>query len=228
MIYSFSELFKIGKDILRTTVDRVTNSITAQIGDVVSNLVESNNSEWWQHIGFASRPSNPVAGKSAAQTIAITGSENDICIASKDVRGQSIYGNLQPGETCIYASGKNGTSQGRILLKDDGSINIVTNSNNTEDGKTVMLRVSPTEILLSNEFGAICINENGLQLRSKNGAIVSLKDETTGTSIGLVADKIAVTGGSVGIGANPLPTNTACFGPGGAATAPSTSVFLSN
>jgi hypothetical protein len=232
---NLSSLFQIGVDLLRTTVDKVTNSITAQLGDVTTSSVYSNGAEWWQQIGFASRPSQPKAGQSAAQGITIRSSDQDICIASKDVRSQAIYGNLNDGETCLYAGGSDGNAQGRILIKQDGSINLVTTSDNTDKGKSVMLRVAPDEILMSNQFGAFVINKNGIQLRTTAGAIINLADlNASQTSAAIVANQvvvqggsIAVQGGSVALGANASPATPAGMCIAAPYAVPSTSVFIS-
>lgn len=123
---TLSSVFQVGLDILSTVRDAVTKTILANLGDVVSEQSESDEAEWWQHVGFASRPSAPnKLGRTAAQCVALRTGGRDAVIASRDLRGQALAGNLQPGETCIYAAGETGTAQARVLLKKDGSINQV-------------------------------------------------------------------------------------------------------
>ncbi len=135
-------IFAIGIDLLKTSVDAVTGKILAQLGSVVGEITDSDNAEWWQHVGFASRPSKAVAGKSSAQAVVIKRSDHDICVASQDPRSLEMYGNISDGETCVYAAGEDGTSQGRILLKTDGSVSLFTTSTNLSSGDSVYARVA--------------------------------------------------------------------------------------
>ena len=117
-----ADIVNIGLDILKSVKSAATGLITAQTGDVVSSQVVSDNAEWWQHVGFCSRPAVPTAGSKAAQCVSVRRSDNDAIIASRDARGTSIYGNLADGETCVYAC----SSAARVLLKADGSANVYT------------------------------------------------------------------------------------------------------
>lgn len=126
-----------GFDVLRTTVSEATKKVLAQIGSVVGRTVDSENAEWVQHDGFISRPVRPQAGKQASQAVVIRQGDRDIVIASQDLRGIELAGQIGDGETALYAAGPDGTAQGRIILKGDGSINLLTKRGNTAGGAGV-------------------------------------------------------------------------------------------
>lgn len=132
--YDTNSIFHLGIDVLKTTVSESTKKITAQLGSVVGKTTTTDNAEWWQQVGFVSRPPKPVAGKSACQALAIIDSSSDIIFATMDLRGMELQGQLDDGETCIYAAGSDGLAQARILLKKDGSINLFTKKGNTAAG----------------------------------------------------------------------------------------------
>ncbi len=139
---SLGSLFHIGVDILNAVRSTITNSILFQTGNAVTQQVESDGVESWQHAGFCSVPSNPVAGQSACQGIVIKRGDIDVCIATRDTRTNDRTGNLKAGETCVYASGHDGNSQGRTLYKNDGSITHYTTDTNTAEGKSVYSRTA--------------------------------------------------------------------------------------
>ena len=140
---AFGYLFGISMDVMVATIDATTGIITAQTGDAVAGITDSNGAELWQTFGFASLPSPPSGGASGAQCIAIKRATGDIIIAGRDARTGQIWGNLQPGETCIFASGADGGGQARIMLKQDGSVTMYTTEDNTSTGAAMMARLSP-------------------------------------------------------------------------------------
>lgn len=138
----FAYLFDVGKDILCTTLDLATGVLSAQTGDSTTQTPDVDRAEWWQHTGFSSRPTVPSPGNAACQSIVLKRSDRDIILATRDVRGTDILGNLADGETCVYASG----AQGRSVYKADGSINHITTDSNKPDGNSVFIRVGPKEL----------------------------------------------------------------------------------
>jgi hypothetical protein len=163
-------LVHFGYDILTTTVDPTTGKILAQLGDVHKETTDTDNAEMVQQVGIASRPSNPEAGKQAAQAVCIKTGDHDVCVGTQDLRGLGLYGNIKPGETCVYAAGADGTAQGRIMLKGDGSITIFTTSDNTEDGNALYFRVSPTGLEFVSEFGTLKFDSTGFHINHASGA----------------------------------------------------------
>jgi hypothetical protein len=173
---------------------------------------------WWQHVGFASRPPKPVAGKQAAQAVVIKRGDRDIAIASQDLRGLETYGNLAEGETCVYAPGADGNSQGRVIIKDDGSVTLYTTDSNTRDGNTVAFRISPTGGLeFTSQWGSMVFDQTGFHVRTKGGprldmggvSIPGVPDAVTGAFTGyakLSAPTVALEGVNTVLGMGPVYT----------------------
>jgi hypothetical protein len=132
-------LFQFGVDILSTTLDPKTGTITAQLGDVTKGRADSTNTELWQGAaGICSRPALPTQGKASCQGIIVKKSDRDIIIATRDLRATAIYANLEPGATCLYAT----AGQAREVCKADGSVRQMTTDDNTETGNAVFAGVS--------------------------------------------------------------------------------------
>lgn len=134
-----------GIDILGTSVNATNGAISAQTGDSVNGEVECNEAEWWQHVGFASRPSKAEPGKPACQAVSIETTGRDVCIASRDIRGTKIYGSLGNGETCVFANGPDGSGTGLVLLSDDGNkatVKVGVKQGNQSGGSEVSIAVS--------------------------------------------------------------------------------------
>lgn len=121
MTTPLSGLIQIGLDVLKSSVSAKTKRILVQLGDVVNQQNESDEAQWWQHVGFRSRPPKPEAGKRATQVVMVRRGDNDVVIASNDERGQDLE-DLDDGDTMVYAPGPDGTGKARILLKGDGTI----------------------------------------------------------------------------------------------------------
>lgn len=219
-------LIRRGVDILTTTVDRVTNKILAQTGNVVGEVAESDNVEWWQHVGFSSRPSNPTKGKTAAQALVMEEGGHDIAFASQDTRSQEIYGNLKPGETCFYAAGADGLGQARVIGKADGSINIYTTDTNTKDGKAVYFRVAPDGFSFVAPWGSVKFDSTGFHINHSSGASFNL-----GGIYGLpgplsdIASYVRMQAGSLNVSAS---AQSMGVGPGKRSLAAVTEVMVAN
>jgi hypothetical protein len=177
------ELFQIGVDILNTSVSTKTKKILAHTGSNTGDgQTDSGEVEWWQHVGFASRPAKPVKGRQAAQAITIRNGTIDCAIASQDLRGLELYGQLDYGEFCVYAAGEDGNAQGRILGKKDGSVALYTLQGNTAGGASVTVQVLPSGVInIAGPFGGIQIADGTLKILSGAGAGVQL--DATGVSL---------------------------------------------
>jgi hypothetical protein len=172
---TISGLVHVGLDILTTTVNAVTKRILAQFGDVVKESTETDGAEWWQHVGLASRPSKPQPGKQAAQAVVLKTSDRDVAIASVDQRGLSLYGNLDHGETCLYAAGEDGNAQARVLLKKDGTVAIYTLQGNAAGGASITIQVRPNgEIHMASPLGGLSIVNGKLTLLSASGSGIEM------------------------------------------------------
>lgn len=221
-----------GLGVLNTVRDAVTNTILAMLGDEVAGASDSDDAEWWQHIGFASRPSKPEAGKAGPQVVVLRGSDHDACIASRDVRCHGLYGSLNYGETCIYAGGEDGTGQARVLLKADGGIHLYTRKGNTPSGVGMMVQLDAQNgaIRLVNDLGyGIIIDADGVKITA-GGAGITLAGSGGGIKV-IGTGEVQVDGGKVVIGSMVVPVvNNALRGLGGVAGAcvasPSSKVFI--
>ena len=181
MSKGIKSIFSLGDDVLFSECDpSKNNTIMVQVGDATvdaQNTTGGSPAEWWQHVGFASRPS-PVSGTGksadAAQAVVINHTHSDVVIASRDVRYQSIYGSLKQGETALYATGSDGKGQARILLKQDGSINLFTKKNNLSANKGLGLFIAAKEdsISLINSTGsAVQVDSSGTRMFSSAGSV---------------------------------------------------------
>jgi phage gp45-like len=200
MAMDLSGLIQVGFDVLTTTVNATTKKITAQLGSVVGKTTDTDNAEWWQHYGFASRPPKPEAGKEAAQAVVVRMGDHDIVLASQDLRGLELYGALDHGETCIYAAGSDGKGQARVLLKKDGSINIYTKEGNTSGGAGValMLRADGSVSIATPSKAALLIEADGsIKLFNSSGGIQVKADGSVKVASG---GKVEISGASITMG----------------------------
>lgn len=211
---TLSEIFQIGIDVLKTTVDNTTKKILAQIGNVNgAGLNQGDNVEWYQHVGFASRPPKAVPGEEACKAVSIRQGGTDAVIASHDARGLELYGNLADGETCIYAAGEDGEAQARILLKKDGSINLYTRKGNTSGGTGMMISLDAANgaIRLVNDQGyGLIIDADGVKLTAGGAGLVL----ESGGNVKLIGTgQTQVDGGGICIGSLAVPgVNSALTG----------------
>lgn len=199
---SIGSIFDVGADVLGSARNATNGSISVQIGDAVGKEVRCDNASWWQHIGFASRPAKAEDGRSSAQTIAIETGDRDICFASRDIRGQGIYGSLDAGETCVYAGGPNNTGTGRVLFKDNGTVSTVTlltQKGNTQNGNPIVVQLSSAgQITLANEDkGTIVLDQEGIKMATTGKVQIGASDAVT-----LIGSSMALNAGSVSLGAN--------------------------
>ncbi len=167
-------LIQAGFDVLTTTVDKATKKITAQLGSVVGKTTDTDNAEWWQHYGIASRPPKPKAGKEAAQAVVLRMGDHDIVIASQDMRGLELYGALDHGEVCLYSAGDDGNGQARVLLKKDGSVSLFTKQGNAAGGTGMLIQLDAAgnaiRLLNANGHGII-VDADGIKLTAGNAAL---------------------------------------------------------
>lgn len=159
-----------GLNITNTTLSNKNNSVEAQLGDVVNEEVESYSAQWVQHTGFCSLPPNAIPGKTSSECILLKSSNRDYVFASRDVASQGNYGNLNPGESCIYAAGPEGTAQARVMCKQDGSVNLYTTDTNDATGKGVYFQVSPTGFFMMAPWGKFVFDATGFHMSTSSGA----------------------------------------------------------
>lgn len=170
---SLSSIFQVGTDVLRTVLSK-TGLLLAQTGSVTSEQTETDEVEWWQHVGFLSRPPKATAKQSACQAVTIRRGDRDVCIATRDLRGVELAGNIKEGETVIYAAGDDGKAQGRVICKADGSINVFTTDTNDATGSSVYFRVAKDGFSWVAPWGTIRFDATGFHVRHTSGARLDL------------------------------------------------------
>ena len=170
----FSRLLSVGLDVLNLAVDKVTGVLLAQLGDSVNGTVASSGAEWWQHVGFTSRPSPSVKGQPGCQAFAVRLGDQDCIIATRDLRMANAIGVLKDGETCVFAGGIDGDAQGKVLLKQDGSVTLFTTDSNDRNGKSVFLRVSPLGLEFSAPWGTWTFNATGWHVQCDKGPALDM------------------------------------------------------
>lgn len=197
----FNDQIQPGIDVLSTEVSDQTKRILARTGDNNGGgSSHGDDVEWWQHVGFASRPANPAPGEAAAQALVMRQSANDIAFASQDARGLEIYGNLQPGETCVFATGADGKAQARALFKADGSINLFTKEGNAADGKGMGIFLNPDgSISIASHNGAAVLlgTDGSLKLFNGSGGVQVTSDGAVKIASG---SKIDISGATITLG----------------------------
>lgn len=230
----FGQLWDRGVAILNSVRNAKTNTLTVNLGDDEGGITESSGAEWWQHVGFASRPAkvsqdeNERKKNGGPQAVLLRGSDRDAVIASRDTRTHSLYASLDYGEVCVYGAGEDGKAQGRVFVKKDGSIHLYTRAGNASsgDGMTVSLDAKNNRVTAINGKGfGLIVDEDGVTLTAGEAALV-LKSTgdiaLSGTSTTLV-DGLSVMLGSA---ATPTPLSAAIKGPTGVAGSPSLKVKI--
>lgn len=225
---SLAGVFQVGLDILSSIRDSVTKSVLLNLGNVIDEDPESGEAEYWQHVGFVSRPAKPKTanGKAAAQAVVLRTGGRDAVIATRDLRGQEIAGQLAEGEVCLYAIGE-GEAQGRILLKADGSINLFTKQGNTSTGHGMGIFVTPSEdsIRIINSRGhGILIDGDGVKVLGGSGGALTINAAGGATLVS--TGQTQIDGATVVLGSIAVPvTNAVLVGPMGITGKPSLKVF---
>lgn len=197
---SLADAFQVGINILRTTVSATTKRILAQTGSITGKTPDADNVEWWQHVGFVSRPPKPEPGKAAAQAVVVRQGGNDVAIASQDARGLELAGQLADGEFCVYAPGEDGKAQARILGKKDGSLHLFTKKGNVDGGKgiTVSIGSDGAVSIASSEGNAVLLGSDGsVKVFNGSGALQIKPDGHIKIASG---SKVEISGGSITLG----------------------------
>lgn len=151
------------------------NIPVAQIGDINSSYVEGTGANWFQHVGFCSLPAKAIGGTSAAECIYIRSTHTDSVIASRDIRSLSVYGAMKAGEVSIYGVGEQGTSQGIIQIKTDGSVLLSTKLGNVDGGNAVSINIQSSSQI---DVNAMTINLTGTLVKIGDQSAMPLAHAT--------------------------------------------------
>lgn len=173
--------YKVFTAIDRTEVSAKTGRILASTRTGATQ--DASRVEWWQHVGFISRPSKPSDTKpdgtgTFCQGIGFEGPSQDIIIASQDARGLVLLGNLREGETAAYAGGEFGLGQARTLWRDDGSVTSYTTDTNRAGGAAIYARMAtgtdenglPDGFRWVAPWGTIKFDHTGFHIQHISGA----------------------------------------------------------
>jgi len=164
------------------------NTISLTTGDAVIGETVGPTVQLWQQVGFASIPALPEPNVGSAESVNLIRGIGDISVATRDLRNQDIYGNLNPGEVCLYATGPVASmpGQARVLLKGDGSITLFTTADtinpdgstsptgNTSAGPGIYFTLSPTGLIFSSPFGGFIFDKTGFHVKTVNGASLDM------------------------------------------------------
>lgn len=173
-----SDITRVGEDVLATTQSQQTGLVTAQLGDVVTEDVSSNDAEWYYPPGLVARPRKPDPKQKAAQVVKVARSGNDAIVGCRDERVASIIGSLDDGETVVFASASDGAA---CWFRKDGS---------------VLIKNAQTEVEITKD-GVVNIGNDpvALALGSALGQLISIMTTFCGgkvTAVGSVLDTSAV------------------------------------
>lgn len=220
---NLEDIFNIGASIMGSNINGKNNTVSITTGDAVIKETTGPKTQFWQQVGFASRPALAAPGVGAAQSINIVRANGDISIATRDLRDQAIYGNLSAGETCIYASGTDGEGQARIALKKDGSVTLSTTTDspdggirNTDTGVGVYLRIDPDRFSFVAPWGKLIFDASGFHVQTISGASFDLSNVNLPAPIGgvnsarITASSITFDAPNVCLG--PSPTSGGVLG----------------
>lgn len=221
------EVFRIGVGILRTVRTGKTKAILAQLGSSTSEVTEVDNAEVWAHVGFVYRPPEAVAKGPAAEAISIRATSGDIIIATRDLRGLALAGELEPGEVCVYAPGRDGNGQGRMLMKADGSVHLYARKGNAPDGAGMTIQLDPNTgaIRLIDPHGNALISGPDGWVMTAGESSLTLARNGDATLVG--TGQTQVDGAGILLGSVGIPgVDNAITGPAGIAGKPSPKVLI--
>lgn len=157
------------------------NSLTVNLGVGYSGEIVTKNALLFQPTGVLALPLGPGSidssgnfvgsdvSKESAQAVAYVRNDQWIVLGTRDTRTQFTPGNLQPGETAVFATG----SPAQTIHKLDGSVTMMTiaASDNTSQ---VYLSVSPTALTFMAPWGRLVFDATGFHVATQSGAQLDL------------------------------------------------------
>jgi hypothetical protein len=216
--------------VLGTELVDKTKKILTKIGSVTGEgQTDSDKVEWWQQVGFASRPAKPNKDKEeAAGALVLRIGRYEIAFASQDNRTNAIYGALADGETCMFGGGEDGKSQGRVLIKKNGSVNIYTRAGNAEDGDGMLFQMDAENDTIrcvnSKGYGFIIDGDGFKAFAGGSGSCLTLDKSGKCSLVG--TGQAQVDGSTVLLGSIAAPVvNAVCVGPAGLVAVASSKVL---
>lgn len=156
--------------VLFAKADTGTGAVTCQTGDILTGSVSDANSPVFGSWGVLSLPAVPIAGVSAPEAIVLKSNGIDVVIGGRSVRSAAIAGQIDQGETAVFADG----SQGLVLIKLDGSVNMLTTHDNTVAGRNVGLRLAPDGLKFEWPWSRLKCESDGLHYDHTSGLVFDL------------------------------------------------------
>jgi hypothetical protein len=132
--------------------------------------------------GFQSRPLDPDANGACQAYYWYEGSRGYARLAN-DPRTQSLLPQSQKGETFLH-----GPTCAFIRFKLDGSISLFTTDDNTTNGRSVYLTLSPTGLEFNFPFGKLTYDANGFHAVTNSGARLDLGALTAPAPLNIIPD----------------------------------------
>jgi hypothetical protein len=199
MMNELGEIIGIADVMFATTAansnspNSLNGSITINLGFAESGEMESEQAEVWGTPGIISVPNLPAKTNNntdAAQAMYLKTTSQNIAFAFRDTRSQAIAGNINPGETCVYAP----AGQARALFKADGTATLITTDDNTATGNNVEFTISPTGLYFKAPWGKITFDATGLHIANSTGARIDLNNiDAPGPLAAVVGNSCTIT-----------------------------------
>lgn len=196
---NISSIFSIS-DVISTELQGEKKTVMAMLGDNATGVADFA-AEVWSPAGLASRPSiaDPKDANGAANALSINTSGQNIILGLRDARNQELYGDLKPGDTALYGGG-----QGRVLIKNNGSVNLYTTKGNGKGAAGMGIFMDPVgDISVVSHTGTAILvkSDNSISLFNSESSI-----QITEEKIGINSAKVAIAS-SLTVGM-PLPTDS--------------------
>lgn len=192
--------------VLTSTIS-TTGAVILGIGDADAEVAHDERVVLMQTSGVVSIP--PVG----SELLTLETSSGFIGVASRDVRTGKIAGNMQPGETTLYAPG----SQACGLFKNDGSVTLMTTQDGTETGQSVYSRTAADTFTMLAAWGKRSFDATGYHLFTFSGARLDMGGigglpaplSALGSYAKLSADIVTVEGSVIALGPRTAPADAA-------------------
>lgn len=154
--------------------------------------------------GTQSRPLDPD-DSGACQAYYWWDGSRGYCTLANDPRTQGLLPQSQKGEKFFF-----GPTGAFMRFKLDGSISMFTTNDNTVNGRSVSLQVSPKGLLFSFPYGRLTFDDTGFHVEHNSGAYLDLG------AIGGLPTPLDVVSSYVSLGAATFNAEAAavCLGPG--------------
>lgn len=186
------------------------NSITLNLGVAYTGESYTQDALLFTPPGIISIPQGPGSydnsgnfngtdtSPAGAQAVAYVRNDQWIVLGTRDTRTQFTPGNLQPGETAVFATGSTAAS----LYKLDGSVTHMTTS--SDNSSQCYTSISPTGWSVVTPFGTLTLDANGFAVRLSNGASFVLGGLNFPGPLSAVSSYAMLTAGTVTVPASTI------------------------